>query len=262
MSERLERRPLICGNWKMHCTVAEATALAADVRRLVASARQVDVAVAPPFTALHPVARRLEGSSVALAGQALHPAEQGAHTGEISAPMLAEVGCRHVIIGHSERRAAGAVDDAAVAARVRAALDAGLSPIVCVGEQLAERDAGRALERVGAQMRAALAPVAADEAEALVLAYEPVWAIGTGRTATPEQAQEVHAFIRGLLRDQFGAAPSGGLRILYGGSVKPGNMVALMAQNDVDGALVGGASLNAESFARIARFQSELENQG
>ena len=250
-----DRRPFVCGNWKMHGTVPESEALAADVRRLVASARGVQVGVAPAFPALVPVARRLEGSDVALCGQAVHPEPKGAFTGEVSVAMLASAGCRYVIIGHSERRQLSGITDADVAVRVRAVLDGGLLPIICVGEQLEERDAGQTLDRVRTQVDTALEPVTAAEAPDVVLAYEPVWAIGTGRTATPEQAQEVHAFIRGLLRERFGADVAARIRIQYGGSVKPGNVDSLMAQPDVDGALVGGASLDAESFARIVRFE-------
>ena len=249
------RRPFVCGNWKMNATVPEAGALAKEVRRLVAQVRGVEVAVAPASVALVPVARRLLGSSVGVCAQAVHPKPSGAYTGEVSVAMLASAGCGYAIVGHSERRMYCGIDDAAVAARVRAVLDGGLVPIVCVGERLEERDGGRTLDRVREQVAAAGAVVQPEEAASLVIAYEPVWAIGTGRTASPAQAQEVHAFIRGLLRDRFGADAAARIRIQYGGSVKPGNVDALLAQRDVDGALVGGASLDAESFARIVRFQ-------
>jgi len=252
----VERKPFVCGNWKMHGDVAESEALAAEVRRLVASLRGVEVGVAPAYPSLVPVARRLEGSEVVLCAQACHPEPKGAFTGEVSVAMLASAGCRYVIVGHSERRQFSGIGDAEVASRTRAILDGGLLPIVCVGEQLDERDAGKTLDRVRTQVEAALESVTEAEAPAVVLAYEPVWAIGTGRTATPEQAQEVHAFIRGLLRDRFGVDIAAQVRIQYGGSVKPSNVDTLMAQPDVDGALVGGAALDAESFARIARFES------
>ena len=250
-----KRTPFVCGNWKMHGTVAESEALAVEVRRLVASVRGVEVGVAPAFPSLVPVARRLEGSDVVLCAQACHPEPKGAFTGEVSVGMLASAGCRYVIVGHSERREFCGIGDAEVAVRVRAVLDGGLLPIACVGERLEERDAGKTLDRVRTQVDAALDPVGKDEVPGVVLAYEPVWAIGTGRTATPEQAQEVHAFIRGLLRDRYGAEAAAQVRIQYGGSVKPSNVDELMSQPDVDGALVGGASLDAASFARIARFE-------
>jgi triosephosphate isomerase len=246
------RRPFFCGNWKLHNSIAESVALATEVRNGVSTLRNADVVVAPSFTALHAVAKRLEDGPVAVAAQNCHFEDKGAFTGEVSAPQLADVGCKYVILGHSERRQLFGELDAAVNLKARAALRAGLSPIICVGETLAERDAGETLGRVQAQIEAALAGISNPELLRCLIAYEPVWAIGTGRTATPAQAQEVHAFIRARL-GATDAAVAASLRILYGGSMKPDNVRALMAEADVDGGLVGGASLQAESFVRMVK---------
>lgn len=246
------RRPFFCGNWKLHGSIAESLALATEVRNGVASLREVDVAVGPSFTALHAVAKRLEDGPVAVAAQDCFWESKGAFTGEVSPAQIADAGCKYVIVGHSERRQLFGELDAAVNLKARAALAAGLSPIICVGETLAERDAGETIGRVQAQLDAALADLGDADLSRIVIAYEPVWAIGTGRNATPDQAQEVHRFIR----TRVGArAPSLAphVRILYGGSVKPDNVRALMAEEDVDGGLVGGASLSAESFVRIVQ---------
>jgi triosephosphate isomerase (TIM) len=252
LSTSQKRRPFFCGNWKLHGTLAESVALATEVRNGVATLRDVDVVVAPTFTALHAVAKRLEEGPVAVSAQDCFWEDKGAFTGEVSAPQLADAGCRYVIVGHSERRQLMGELDAAVNLKARAALRAGLAPIICVGETLAERDAGETLGRVQAQLDAALADVTAADAARCLVAYEPVWAIGTGRNATPAQAEEVHRFIRARVAARFpDAAPR--LRILYGGSVKPDNIRALMAEEDVDGGLVGGASLVAESFIRIVK---------
>jgi triosephosphate isomerase len=246
------RRPFFCGNWKLFGSIAESLALATEVRNGVATLRDVDVAVGPSFTALHAVAKRLEGGPVAVAAQDCFWETKGAFTGQVAASQLVDVGCKYVIVGHSERRQLFGELDAAVSLKARAALKAGLSPIICVGETLAERDAGETLGRVQAQLDAALADLSDVDLERIVVAYEPVWAIGTGRTATPAQAEEVHRFIRTRVAARAPAlAP--GLRILYGGSVKPDNIRALMAEEDVDGGLVGGASLSAESFVRIVK---------
>ncbi len=246
------RRPFFCGNWKLNGSIAESLALASEVRNGVASLHGADVAVGPSFTALHAVAKRLEDGPVAVAAQNCHWEEKGAFTGEVSPSQLVDVGCRYVIVGHSERRQLFGELDAAVNLKARAALRAGLSPIVCVGETLAERDAGETIGRVQAQLDAALADMSDAEIERLVIAYEPVWAIGTGRNATPAQAQEVHHFIRTRVAARAPTlAPR--LRILYGGSVKPDNIRALMAEGDVDGGLVGGASLSASSFVQIVK---------
>ncbi len=248
------RRPLIAGNWKMHGDVAWAQALAREVVHKTARARHCDVVVIPAFPLIPAVARVLEASPVGLGAQDLSPEEEGAFTGDVSARMLRSVGCTHVIVGHSERREHHLEGDDLVRRKTARALQGGLVPIVCVGERLAERDAGQTLHRVETQVTAALNGLDEAEVSRVVLAYEPVWAIGTGRTATPGQAEEVHEFVRGVVRRLFGFEVAEGMRILYGGSVKPDNIRALMECPDVDGALVGGASLDADSFARIVNF--------
>ncbi len=249
----MARRKFVCGNWKMHKTVTEAVALVRELREVVAPALdRVDVAVAPPFTALQAVGDALEGSRIELAAQNVHWEPSGAFTGECSAAMLAEVGCRHVIVGHSERRQHFGETDETVRKKAGAVLAAGMRPIVCVGETLAEREGGRTLEVVSRQVRGALAGIPSSAVAAVTLAYEPVWAIGTGKTATTAQAQEVHAAIRALLRELAGGAADA-VRIQYGGSVKPDNAADLLSQPDVDGALVGGASLKAQDFSQIVK---------
>jgi len=245
------RKRFVCGNWKMHRTDAEARTLAREVRAAAEPlADRVDVAIAPPFTALHAAAAELSGSRIGLGAQNLHWESHGAFTGEVSAPMLVAAGCRYVLCGHSERRQFFGDTDEAVQKKTRAALAAGLHPIVCVGETLPERESGSTLEVVGRQVRAALSGLTPAQVGGLTVAYEPVWAIGTGKTASSSQAQEVHAAIRGILKEIApGAAES--VRILYGGSVKPDNAAELMSQPDVDGALVGGASLKALDFTGI-----------
>jgi triosephosphate isomerase len=251
------RRAVIAGNWKMHGTVAETRTLLRGLRvRLTGEASNREVVVAPPYTALGAAAEELRGSPIELGAQNVHWESRGAFTGEISAAMLLEAGCRWVIIGHSERRQLFGETDANVNRRARAALQAGLRPIVCVGETLAEREANRTMEVVRHQARAALLDLGTAGIQTLCIAYEPVWAIGTGRTATPDQAEEVHAELRRIVAEVAGAHTAERLRIIYGGSVKPGNIDSLMAEPDVDGALVGGASLDVESFARIVEFQA------
>ena len=250
----MARVPFICGNWKLHKTVGEAVAFVTELKNQLGTVRDVEIAVAPVFTAIHAVAKRLEGTNIKVAAQNCFWEDKGAWTGEVSAPMLKEAGCSYVIVGHSERRQHFGELDAAVNLKARAVLRAGLNPIICIGETLAERDAGEALGRIGAQLDAALSNLTTEDASRIVLAYEPVWAIGTGRNATPDQAQEVHAFIRGRLREKF-AGVADQVRIQYGGSVKPDNIATLMAQPDVDGALVGGASLTAEQFVPIVRYK-------
>jgi triosephosphate isomerase len=247
------RTKFVCGNWKMFKTTGEARDLVRELAPLVEGlAGKVQVAVAPPYTALAAVADALRGTGIELAAQNVHFEKQGAFTGEISAPMLADVGVRHGIVGHSERRQLFGETDEGVRKKVGALLQAGILPIVCVGETLAEREAGRTLEVVSRQVRGALQGLPSNVVGPLTVAYEPVWAIGTGKTATTAQAQEVHAAIRGLLRELFpGAADQ--VRIQYGGSVKPDNAAELMAQPDVDGALVGGASLKAADFSQIVK---------
>ena len=246
------RRPFFCGNWKLFGSIAESVALATEVRNGVATLREVDVVVSPSFTALATVAKRLEDGPVAVAAQDCFWESKGAFTGEVSPGQIADTGCKYVILGHSERRQLFGELDAAVNLKTRAALRAGLGPIVCVGETLAERDANETLGRVQAQLDAALADLSDADLERVIIAYEPVWAIGTGRNATPAQAEEVHRFIRTRVATRAPAlAPR--MRILYGGSVKPENIRALMAEEDVDGGLVGGASLSAESFIRLVK---------
>ncbi len=249
------RRPIFAANWKMHKTLEEAAAFVDAFLPLVKDAGEVEIVLAPPFTALDRVRRALAGSPVKWAGQNVNPEEQGAFTGEVAPGMLADLGCTYAIVGHSERRALYAESDEFVARKAAALLERDIRPIVCVGETLEQREAGRSVEVVGAQLEGSLARVANERAGGVVVAYEPVWAIGTGRTATPEMAQSVHGFIREWLGKRFGEA-SAGIRIQYGGSVKPDNARALMDQADIDGALVGGASLDPASFASIVRFDS------
>jgi len=256
------RRPLIAGNWKMHHGGASGVELAADVVRLAPSVPHVDIVIAPPFTALAACAHECDGSRVEVAAQNVYPKDAGAFTGETSPRMLVDAGCAWVIVGHSERRQHFGETDAFVAEKAKAALAAGLTPIVCVGETLAEREAGRTLEVVERQVRAVLDVLAAGE-RPTAIAYEPVWAIGTGKNAGPAEAQEVHAAIRKWLAGAHGetAALASDTRILYGGSVKPDNARDLLAAADVDGSLVGGASLDAASFAAIVRAAEALASR-
>lgn len=245
-------RPLIAGNWKMNGLRAGGLDLARDLAgRLAASgARRFDMLVCPPATLLSLVAEAIADSGLDLGGQDCHPEPSGAHTGDFSAAMLADAGCRYVIVGHSERRGDHGEDDALVRAKAEAARGAGLTPIVCVGETAEQRETGQALAVIGTQVRGSLPR--ADAPDQLVIAYEPVWAIGTGLTATPDDVAEAHAHIRALLADELGAGTGAEIRILYGGSVKPGNAGELLAVAEVNGALVGGASLTAEDFWAIA----------
>ena len=256
MKRPIERRPLIAGNWKMHTTGAEATALIEAFKPAAAVARDREVVVAPPYTALETAARVLAGSPIGLAGQNLHWEPKGAYTGEVAGEMLKDVGCTYVIIGHSERRQYFGETNETVRQKIEAALRAGLKPIVCLGETLREREGGNTLPVIERQGRDGLAGFGRDVIRSLVIAYEPVWAIGTGKTATPEQAEEVHAAIRRLMRELAGEAGGEAVRILYGGSVKADNIDSLMAQPNIDGALVGGASLDAASFCRIIAFRT------
>ncbi len=235
--------------------IGEAVATATALKPLVANANHCEVIIAPPFTALKSVADRLEGSNIKVSAQNLSAElKHGAHTGEVCGDMLKDAGCSHTIIGHSERRSMYGDTDGVVNRKLRAAFQSGLTPIVCVGETLEERDAGNAEKVVATQLKDSLAELTASEAIRIVLAYEPVWAIGTGRTATPTQAQQIHAFIRQWIYQTFDTNAANDLRILYGGSVKPENISELMRENDIDGALVGGASLEAESFSRIVNY--------
>jgi len=251
----VSRTAVIAGNWKMHGTVAQTRELAAAlVERLGSAAKDRQVVIAPPFTSLQAAAEAVRGSAIEIGAQNVHWEASGAFTGEIAAAMLVEAGCRWVIVGHSERRQRFGETDADVARRARAALAAGLRTIICLGETLGERDGGLTLDVVRRQARAALLDLGAAAIRNVCIAYEPVWAIGTGRAATPEQAEEVHGKLREVVAEVAGGNEAERVRILYGGSVKPENVDSLMAQPDIDGALVGGASLDAESFARIVEF--------
>ncbi len=247
------RTPLIAGNWKMFKTVREAVRFATDLKARVSEVTGVDVVVAPTFPALQAVAAVLEGSRIGVAAQNLHWEREGAFTGEVSASMIRDAGAQWVIVGHSERRTLFGDTDETVNRKVRAAITATLTPIVCIGETLQEREANRTLEILDRQIKAGLDGVTGSELAALVVAYEPVWAIGTGRTATPAQAQQAHEHIRTRLTQWFGLDAASRCRVLYGGSVKPDNIAALMSQPDVDGALVGGASLDADGFTLIVK---------
>ena len=251
------RKPVIAGNWKMFKTISDSVNTSLALKPLVVNANHCEVVIAPVFTSLKAVADRSEGSNIKVAAQDISDQiKHGAHTGEICGDMLKDAGCSHVIIGHSERRAMYGDTDEFINRKLRAALYFELTPILCCGETLAERDAGKAEKVVKDQLEADLNGFTADEVTKMIIAYEPVWAIGTGRTATPEQAQQMHAYIRGRLAEKFGSTVRLGIRILYGGSVKPDNIAELMRAEDIDGALVGGASLEAESFAKIVNFNS------
>ena len=250
-----QRTPLIAGNWKMHKTVPEAVDTTRQLVDLTADVTDVEMMIAPPSTALAPMAEQLKSSKIALGGQNLFWEKQGAYTGELSAEMLLSAGCSHVLIGHSERRQYFGETDETVNKRTRAALNAGLVPVLCIGETEAERDAGKTFSVLDKQVINGLEGLFSDDLGNLVIAYEPVWAIGTGKTASDDQAQEAHKYIRDLVERQFGKALANAIRILYGGSVKPSNVKALMAMPDVDGALVGGASLKAESFSQLAHYK-------
>jgi triosephosphate isomerase (TIM) len=250
------RRPIIAGNWKMYKTIPEGLEFIRLLKPLVVAATHCEVVVAPPFTALSAISGRLEGSNIQVGAQDVAAeAGPGAFTGEVSAGMLKDVGVRWAIIGHSERRQYYCETNETVNRKIAAAIGAGLSPICCVGESLAQRDAGKAQQVVGEQISQSLHNLTVAEASLIVIAYEPVWAIGTGRTATPETAEEMHAFIRSRIKEMFGDRVAEEMRILYGGSVKPDNAPSLMEQANIDGALVGGASLEAESFARIVNYK-------
>ncbi len=248
------RTPVIAGNWKLFKTIAEATSLVNDLKPLVSGTAGVEIVVAPVFTALSRVAEASAGSNIRLAAQDCFWEEEGAFTGEVAPKLLKDAGCSHVIIGHSERRQYFGETDESVNKKVKAAIGAGLTAIVCVGETLAEREADKTFAVIETQVRGGLADITAESLKQVVIAYEPVWAIGTGKTASDAQAQEVHAFIRCLVAKLLGQPSADAVRILYGGSVKPDNVKGLMAQADIDGALVGGASLKADSFAAIVNY--------
>ncbi len=249
----MARIPFVVGNWKLNKSIADSLALVTELKNQLGTIKGVAVGVAPVFTSLSAVAKRLEGTSIATCGQNCHWETSGAWTGEVSAPLLADAGASWVIVGHSERRQFFGDTSESVGKKAKAAIAAGLGAIVCVGEMLADRDGGRTLSVVDEQLAGGLAGVESAATAKLVIAYEPVWAIGTGRTATPAQAQEVHAHIRKRLVDRYGAAVADTIRIQYGGSVKPGNAEQLMSEPDIDGALVGGASLEAADFIAIVK---------
>ena len=245
------RTPFVTANWKMHKTVHEAVAFVKEFRSLVKDVHDVEIVIAPPFTALRPAADAAHASNIGIAGQNLHWEREGAFTGEVSAPMLKEAGAEYVIIGHSERRRLFGETDETVNRKLIAAVQAQLTPIVCIGETLQERDANETLAVLDRQIKRGLDGLTADQIGGLVVAYEPVWAIGTGRNATPDQAREAHAHIRSRIRQWFGGGAADHCHVIYGGSVKPDNIRELSSLEDVDGALVGGASLDLRSFLEI-----------
>jgi triosephosphate isomerase (TIM) len=249
------RRRVIAGNWKMFKTQAETRVFFSAFAPLVAASKRCDIIIAPPFTAIPAAVESAKTTNIAIAGQNLSWSREGAFTGEVSAPMLVEAGCRYVIIGHSERRQLFRETDDNVAKKSLMALASGLTPIVCLGETQEERDASLTEEVLARQFTGGPGALTTEEFSRILLAYEPVWAIGTGRTATPQIAADVHKFLRQCAAEKFSAAHASALRILYGGSVKPDNIKGLMAQEELDGALVGGASLDPKSFASIVNFE-------
>jgi len=248
------RKPVIAGNWKMYKTIPETVNFIEKIKPVAAQASHCEVIVAPPFTALAAAAAAAKGSKVSVAAQNCHWDKEGAHTGDISTGMLCDAGCTHVIIGHSERRQDCGETDEQVNKKVKAALAAGLTPIVCVGETLSERESGETEKVLEHQFTRDMAGLTPADFSRIMIAYEPVWAIGTGRTATPAMAADAHRLLRSLARRQFGKQEADGVRILYGGSVKPDNVGALMAQEEIDGALVGGASLKVDSFTALVNY--------
>ena len=247
------RTPIIAGNWKLNKTISEAVELTTQLTDLVAATNSVEIVVAPPFTALYAVSNVIKDSNIELAAQDVYWEDRGAYTGEVSVPMLKDAGCDYVIIGHSERRQFFNETNESVNQKVKAVLSHGLKPIICVGEQLEDREAGNTEFVIQDHVTGGVANLSSDAILSCIIAYEPVWAIGTGKTATPEQAQEVHNYIRNLLKETYSDEIASQVRIQYGGSVKPENATELLTQPDVDGALVGGASLQAESFAQIVK---------
>jgi triosephosphate isomerase (TIM) len=255
MPDEVKRTPIIAGNWKMNKTATEARALVGDLLLKIEDSDAVEVVLCPPFTAIAAVAEALKGRAIRVAGQNMHEEEGGAFTGEVSAPMLLDGGASAVILGHSERRQLFGESDEALARKVPAALEAELQPILCVGESDGQRESGETNDVLRTQLEVDLAGVPAERLPDLVIAYEPIWAIGTGKTATPEQAQEACAFVRGVVAERDAAAAER-MRILYGGSMKPANAAELLAQPDIDGGLIGGASLDAGDFAAIVAAAS------
>ncbi|MBN2190019.1 MAG: triose-phosphate isomerase [Candidatus Aureabacteria bacterium] len=249
------RKPIIAGNWKLNKTVSEAVKFVSELKEKVGGISDVDIIVCPPFTAVSKVADVLRGSNIRVGAQDAYWEEEGAFTGEISPLMVKEAGCSYVILGHSERRAMFGDTNNTVNKKLKAVLNAGLTPIVCVGEKLEEREKGITKDIVKDHIQGSLHGLKKEEMSEVVIAYEPVWAIGTGKTATPEQAQEVHAYIRELLADLFGGGVAESVRIQYGGSIKPDNIKNLMSQKDIDGGLVGGASLKVDSFEKLVKYR-------
>jgi len=249
------RKPIVAGNWKMNKTTSEARDLAARLAPLVSGVKDREIVLAPTFTSLQAVSEAIKGTNMVLAAQNMHWEDKGAFTGEISAEMLLDLGCKYVIIGHSERRQYFGETDESVNKKAKQALRKGLCAILCVGETLAERESGKLNDVISRQVTGGLKDIGAEDMKKLVAAYEPVWAIGTGKTATPEQANEVHSLIRQKVKTLYGAEIAEGLRIQYGGSVTPENVSSLMAKPDIDGALVGGASLKPDTFAALVNFR-------
>lgn len=252
------RRPIIAGNWKMYKDVGEAVELANAIKREVYEVDNVDIVICPPFTDLSEVGQMLTEGNVELGAQNCYWEQEGAFTGEVSVPMIKSVGCDYVIIGHSERRKLFGETDGAVNKKISAAIDGGIKPIMCVGETLEDREAGKTLEVVKDQVVKGLNGFDENYLDKLVIAYEPVWAIGTGKTATPAEAQEVHSMIRTLLSDMYSGSFASSARILYGGSVKPGNIKSIMSEKDIDGGLIGGASLESAGFIEMVKITSRL----
>lgn len=247
-------KKLIAANWKMNKTVAEAVSTADELKKLAGKEKNADVVICPPFTALYAVAKELKGSNIKLGAQNMYFEKSGAYTGEISALMLKNAGCEYVIIGHSERRQYFGETDESVNKKMKVAFENSIIPIVCVGETLQQREKNEAFSVIEKQVKVGVAGLSAEQSKKLVIAYEPVWAIGTGKTATPQQAEEVHAFIRKIYTEMYGKDAAESIRILYGGSVKPDNVSEIMRQPDIDGALVGGASLKADDFIKLVRY--------
>lgn len=247
------RRPIIAGNWKMHKTIQESIDVGIGLKRKFYTFSDADIVICPPFTALSKVSDTIIDSAIMLGAQDMHWESEGAFTGEISPSMLKDAGCRYVIVGHSERRHIFGETDEAVNKKVRVVLKHGMVPIMCIGERLEERDNGMTFEILEKQLARGLKDMSKDEVARIIIAYEPVWAIGTGRTATPQQAQEAHKFIRDFIERMYDKGTAAKIRIQYGGSVKPDNIAQIMAQEDVDGALVGGASLDVNSFTEIVQ---------
>jgi len=247
----MKRKPFIAGNWKMHKNIKEAAELANEIKRRFYDFDRAEIVLAPPFTALAAVADIIASTPVKLAAQNMFWEKEGAFTGEVSPLMLKDAGCSYVILGHSERRAYFCESDENVNKKIKAALREGILPIVCVGERLEEREAGKTIEVVERQLRGALEEIKEEEARKIVIAYEPVWAIGTGKTATPNQAEEVHKFIRETIGKLYTEDTSSDILVIYGGSVKPENITSLIKEEDIDGALVGGASLESDKFIKI-----------